>query len=452
MSNDLKNTIKCPNCGTEIEVTKVLWHDIEEKVREDYRKRYFASLEKERKKVEEEQKQKYEQKLQDLKKNLLSKDEEIARANKKAEELLKKEAELHEKENSINITIQKKLEEEKAKITQLEQQRNQFVIDNLKKEIEEQSKKLEQAQKIELEALRKQKELEDKEKNLELLVEQKLAEEMRKRITEIEDRKNLEMNLKIKQYEEEKASMKRTIEELKQKSEQGSMQLQGEVYELELEKVLSGKFHTDKIEPVPKGMRGADCIQIIRNNMGNECGKIIWESKRTKDWHYDWIDKLKIDKNESNADVAVIVTQAMPKELKNFGFIDGVWVSNMHSVLELAFVLRETIIQLSLLRLSQAGKDQKMEMMYDYLTGIEFKNKIESIVESFINMKNELEKEKIAMGKIWAKREKQIEIVKENTLKIYGSLQGIVGKQLPEIQLLELPPPNNNDEELFDNK
>ncbi len=440
MNNELKNTIKCPNCGAEIEVTKVLWHEIEEKVSNDYRKKYFAAIEKERKKVEEEQSQKFNQILAEMKKNIAAKEEEIARANKKAEEILKKEAELIEKENLINITIQKKLEEEKAKIAEYEQQKNKFIVENLKKEIDEQAKKLEEAQKIELEARKKQKELEDKEKNLELLLEQKLAEEMKKRVSEIEERKTLEMNLKIRQYEEEKASMKRTIEELKQKAEQGSMQIQGEAQEIELEELLRRKFLFDLIEPVPKGLRGADCIQTIRNNYGQECGKIIWESKRTKEWHNDWIDKLKSDKNESNADIAVIVTQAMPRDIKNFGFLDGVWVTNFFSVPELAFVLRESIIQFSVIKLSQEGKKEKMELMYDYLTGIEFKNKIEAIVESFIAMRSELDKEKAAIAKIWAKREKQIEIVKENTIKIYGSLQAIIGKQLPEINYLKLNP------------
>ncbi|MCX7737311.1 MAG: DUF2130 domain-containing protein [Candidatus Kapabacteria bacterium] len=446
MSDEIKNTIKCPNCGTVIEVTKVLWHEIEEKVSDDYRKKYFAAIEKERKKVEEEQKQKYEQTLAELKKTLNSKDEEIAKANKKAEELLKKEAELIEKENLINITIQKRLEEEKSKIAEYEQQKNKFIVENLQKELEEQAKKLEEAQKIELEARRKQKELEDKEKNLELVVEQKLAEEMKKRALEIEERKNHEMSLKIRQYEEREASLKRTIEELKQKSEQGSIQLQGEAQEIELEELLKRKFIFDIIEPVPKGMRGADCIQTIRNDIGQECGKIIWESKRTKDWQNNWIDKLKNDKNESNADVAVIVTQAMPKEIKNFGFLDGVWITSFNYVPELAFVLRESIIQFNMIKLSQAGKDQKMELMYDYLTGTEFKNKIQSIVEAFVSMKSELEKEKAAMAKIWSKRERQIEIVRDNTIKIYGSLQAIIGKQLPEINYLELNPVNENND------
>lgn len=446
MNDDLKNTIKCPNCGTEIEVTKVLWHEIEERVSNDYRRKYFAAIEKERKKVEEEQTQKFKQTLAELQRNLALKDQEIASANKKAEELLKKESELIEKENQINITIQKKLEEEKAKITEYEQQKNKFIVENLRKEIEEQNKRLDEALKIELEARKKQKELEDKEKNLELTIEKKLAEEMKKRSSEIEERKNIEMNLKIRQYEEEKASMKRTIEELKQKAEQGSMQIQGEAQEVELEEQLKRKFPFDIIEPVPKGMRGADCIQTIRNNYGQECGKIIWESKRTKDWQNNWIDKLKNDKNESNADVAVIVTHAMPKDIKNFGFVDGVWVSNLNSFTELGFVLREYLIQLNMIKLSQSGKDEKMSMMYDFLTGIEFKNKIESIVESFISLKEELEKEKAAMIKIWGRREKQIEIVKENTIKIYGSLQAIIGKQLPEINYLELNPmPDYND-------
>ncbi len=446
MNNELKNTIKCPNCGTEIEVTKVIWHEIEDKVRDDYRKKYFASIEKERKKVEEEQKLKYEKTLAQLKMTLSSKDEEIAKANKKAEELLKKEAELNEKENQINITIQKRLEEEKTKITEYEKQKNKFIVESLQKELEEQSKKLDEAKKIELEARKKQKELEDKEKNLELVVEQKLAEEIKKRSLEIEERKNLEMTLKIRQYEEEKASLKRTIEELKQKAEQGSIQLQGEVQEIELEELLKRKFIFDIIEPVPKGMRGADCVQTIRNNYSQECGKIIWESKRTKDWHNEWIDKLKNDKNESNADVAVIVTQAMPKEINNFGFLDGVWVTSFKFVPELAFVLRESIIQFNMIKLSQTGKEEKMEMMYDYLTGIEFKNKIESIVESFVSMRLELDKEKAAMAKIWSKREKQIDIVKENTIKIYGSLQAIIGKQLPDINYLELIPENNDND------
>ncbi|MDH4154180.1 MAG: DUF2130 domain-containing protein, partial [Nitrospira sp.] len=234
------------------------------------------------------------------------------------------------------------------------------------------------------------------------------------------------------------ASMQTQIEELKRRAEQGSQQLQGEVQELELEAVLRTKFPRDTIEPVPKGEFGGDALQRVMGPLGQLCGTILWESKRTKNWSDGWLVKLRDDQRTAKADIAIIVSQTLPKDVESFDLVDGIWVTNAKSVFSLAVALRHSLIELASARQALDGQQTKTEMVYQYLTGPRFRHRVEAIVEAFSSMQEDLDREKKAITKQWAKREEQIERVMQATVGMYGDLQGIAGKSIQEIDGLEL--------------
>ena len=233
-------------------------------------------------------------------------------------------------------------------------------------------------------------------------------------------------------------SMQKQIEELKRKAEQGSQQLQGEVHELELEALLRAKFPLDSIEPVPKGEYGGDVLHHVIGSFGQTCGTILWESKRTKSWSDGWLVKLREDRRTAKAEVAVIISQVLPKGVETFELIDGVWVTHPRSAIPVAVTLRHTLIEIASIRQATEGQQTKMEMVYQYLTGPRFRQRVQAIVEAFSSMQEDLDKEKKAITKQWAKREEQIERVMQATVGMYGDLQGIAGKTLQEIEGLEM--------------
>jgi hypothetical protein len=232
--------------------------------------------------------------------------------------------------------------------------------------------------------------------------------------------------------------MQKQIEDLKRRAEQGSQQLQGEVQELELENLLRSKFPFDAIEPVPKGEFGGDVLHRVRTPNGQVSGTILWEFKRTKTWSDSWLVKLRDDQRTAKAEIAVIVTQVLPKGVETFELIDGVWVTHPRAALPVAAILRQTLLELAMSRQSSEGQQTKTEMVYQYLTGPRFKQRVEAIVEAFSTMQEDLDKERKAILKQWAKREEQIERVMGATVGMYGDLQGIAGKSLQEIAGLEL--------------
>lgn len=215
------------------------------------------------------------------------------------------------------------------------------------------------------------------------------------------------------------------------------MQLQGEVQELALEELLRSAFPFDTIEEVAKGTRGADCIQLVKNNLAQPCGKIIYESKRTKAFTNEWIEKLKLDMRNQQADIAVIVTEVLPKDMDAFGFKDGVWICRFSDVKPLSFLLRDSLLKIHTALVSQENKGDKMHMLYDYLTGTEFRQNIEAVVEGFNSLKDNISKERLQMEKLWKEREKQLEKVLINTVQFYGSIKGIAGSAVSDIKLLE---------------
>lgn len=411
----VENKIKCPNCGTQINVDELLFHQAEEKLNE---KQKIANLE-----------------LQKEKELLKQKELEFEEKKKKENEL-------------FQTKLNQKIEEEKQKII-LEQSKNisekfELELKLLKEENDNRKEENQSLKNEKLELLKKEEALLEKEKNFEL----KLLEEKKILKLELESQikkeKDTEFELKQKEKDTQIESMKKIIDDLKRKSEQGSMQIQGETLELEVESYLKEKFRFDEILEIQKGMRGADCIQVINTTQKQNCGKIIYECKSAKAFSGDWIDKLKEDKRTSKSDIAVLVTTIYPKDIERMEFKDGVWICSLEEFKGLSIALRESIININNVLAQQENKGDKVTMLYDYLTGNDFRGHIEAIVESFTDMKTDLEKEKKYFRKIWSEREAQIDKVVNNTISLYGSIKGIGGKEIMTIKQLELPE-NTND-------
>jgi hypothetical protein len=298
--------------------------------------------------------------------------------------------------------------------------------------------KLAEAQNAQAELIRKQRKLDDAQRELELNIERRVHEGLAE--ARALARREAEESLKLKVMEKDTtiASMQQKIEELKQRAEQGSQQLQGEVQELELENLLRLKFPFDAIEPVPKGEYGGDVLQSVTGMGGAQCGAILWECKRTRNWSDGWLAKLREDQRGAKAEFAVLVSQALPKGIETFDVVDGIWVTHPRAALPVATVLRHMLLQLRAARQVSEGQHSKTEMVYQYLTGPRFRQRVEAIVEAFTTMQEDLDKERKAIMKQWAKREEQIERVMGATVGMYGDLQGIAGKSLQEIASLEM--------------
>lgn len=408
--------ITCPKCQTEIKLTESLAAPIIESARREYEQR------------------------------LAQKDADIA---KRETSLREREKELAQAIKTIDDQVTEKLRQERAKIvaeeskkaklalaTDLEQKRKELA--DLQGVLKQRDEKLAEAQNAQAELIRKQRELDDAKREFDLTVEKRIQEGLA--TVREQAHKEAEEQLKFKVLEKEQTitSMQKQIEELKRKAEQGSQQLQGEVQELELEALLSTKFPHDIIEPVPKGEYGGDVLHRVIGPLGQSCGTILWESKRTKSWSDGWLVKLREDQRAAKAEIAVIVSQTLPKGVETFELIDGVWVTHPRAAIPVAVTLRHTLIEVASARQATEGQQTKMEMVYQYLTGPRFRQRVQAIVEAFSSMQEDLDKEKKAIMKQWAKREEQIERVMQSTVGMYGDLQGIAGKTLQEIEGLEL--------------
>ena len=352
----------------------------------------------------------------------------------------KLEEEKRQAQTSIELSLRKSITSDYENKLRL--------LEDAKKDSEE---KLRTSRQRELEFLKKEQELQNKEAELELSVQRLLQEERAKLSKEIRDLEEQKIaaretahQLKVKELEKQledqkklASEMERRAEEMKRKAEQGSMQLQGEVQELALEELLRVAFPFDKVTEVGKGVRGADCILTVRNNFGQECGRIIYESKRTQSFSQDWVDKLKADMRSQSAMIAVIVTQAMPKDLDRFGDVNGVWVCSFAEVKALSHVLRDGLIRVFNATKSQDNKGDKMTLLYNYLTSAEFSEQWKAIREGFLSMKHSIQKERDTMERLWKAREKQLEMVLLNAAHVRGSIEGIAGKDVIDVPLLE---------------
>jgi hypothetical protein len=308
----------------------------------------------------------------------------------------------------------------------------------LKSQVKDQAKDLEEARRLELSMRKKERELERKQQELELTVAREIDKERTRLVTEAQERLVEEHRLKDAEKERQLGDMRRQIEDLKRKAEQGSQQLQGEAGEVELEALLRASFPSDEISAIGQGVRGADVHQVVIDPRGRKSGAILWECKNTRNWSDGWIAKLKHDQRSVHADVAVLVTATLPKGCTRFALIDGVLVTDFTCTAGLAGVLRAQLCQLAQTRSAAISKEESLELLYRYLAGVEFRHRVEAVVEAFTAMRHDLEQERRAAERQWARRARQIDAVTFNVSGMYGDLQGLV-PALPPIALLELP-------------
>jgi hypothetical protein len=400
--------IKCPNCNYEFPLEEALNDELK------------GAIEKE--------KQELRQKMSD---HLRKKDEEMQR--KETEWKAQQEKRERELQSQIETNLRKNITADFENQLRMLEQNNK---DN--------EEKLKQARQKEADFFRKEQELKNKEAEIDITVQKQLQKD-REKLTEdirrIEEQKiatkETEFQLRLKELEKQLDDQKKLADEMRRRAEQGSMQLQGEVQELALEEMLKTSFPFDLISEVGKGVRGADCIQTVRNNFGQECGKIIYESKRTENFGTDWIEKLKADMRSLGADIAIIVTKTMPKGMERFGEKDGVWICSFTEIKSVAYMLRDGILKIFNASKSQENKGDKMHMLYDYLTSNEFASQWKAIREGFMSMKLSIQKERDAMEKLWKAREKQLEKVLLNAAHVRGSIEGISGLDSVDLNLLE---------------
>jgi hypothetical protein len=413
-------TITCPKCKTEIRLTESLAAPLIEATR-----------------------QQFEQKLS-------QKDQEIAQREQAVRDKEKKVIEEKRTlEQKVSDQVAAQLKTERARVVTEEAKKARLAsaaeletkareLEDLQEVLKARDLKLAEAQRAQAQLIKKQRELDDAKRELELTVEKRVQDGL----TEVRSqaKREAEEGLKLKVMEKDQtiASMQEKIEELKQKAEQGSQQLQGEVQELELENLLRAKFPYDTIEPVPKGEFGGDTLQRVVSQGGLLSGTILWESKRTKNWGNGWLVKLREDQRRAKAEISVLVSQTLPDGIETFDIVDGVWITHPRSILPVATILRHTLLQVSTARLVNEGQQTKAEMVYQYLTSQRFRQRVEAIVEGFSSMQDDLDKERKAIMKQWAKRQGQIDRVMAATVGMHGDLQGIAGKSIQEIDGLEL--------------
>lgn len=377
---DKLNHVSCPKCGTNISLTEALSAEMEEKFKAEMQRR-----------------------MVDQEKGFADR----ARA------------------------FEKKLRDQMVGESKLQ-------MDDLKNQLGEKAKKLEEAQKNELDLRKRTRDLEEREKQMALELQRQLDEERKKISEDMSRRIGDEFRMKGLEKDKQLDDLRKQIEEMKRKAEHSSEQRQGEVLELEFESTLRAQFPMDVVEPVAKGVRGADVIQKVILPTGQHAGTIVWELKRTRSWSDGWIEKLKEDQRALRAEFSVIVTQTMPKDQRSLCHVEGVWVCEFPSAMGLGHALRNQLIQVFHAQSASTGKGEKMEFLYNYLTGISFRGRVEAIVEAFRTMQEELDREKRAFQKMWASREQQLLRVLNNTVGMYGDIQGIVGAALAKIETLEL--------------
>jgi hypothetical protein len=381
-------SISCPSCGKKIPLTRALRAEIESSVKEQY-----------------------------------------------AETLEKRERELRAQ---FDRQLQQDLERVQRDAAASAAKKTALELAALREQLTDQSKELAEARALELAIRKRERELERRQQDLELTVERTLDEERTRLVTEAQKRVTDEHRLKDAEKERQLLEMRRQIEDLKRKAEQGSQQLQGEAGEDQIEAMLRATFPFDTIEPVAQGVRGADIQQVVMDSRGAKAGAILWECKNARHWSDGWIDKLKADQRALRADVAVLVTTSLPKGCRRFALVDGVVVTDFTCAAPVAGILRANLLQMAQARSAAINKGANLELLHRYLSGVEFRQRVEAIVEAFERMRDDLDQERRAAERQWARRTKQIEAVTFNISGMYGDLQGLV-PSLPSISRLELP-------------
>jgi len=407
--NTSKNT-HCPNCGVEIDVNELLYQELESEAKKKYQQQLAIEQSK----------------------------------------LKQQKAAIDSQQINLNETIENQvadaLSKEKVKLKLEVEQDQSERIKAMQQELAEKSKKVIEFNKAQSEIEQLKREQKTMRSEIELDIERKFSKQLAEQSDKIKQQLLTESEFKVSEKEQVINQLKQQLSEAQRQAEQGSMQLQGEVQELAIESWLSSAFPLDIIEEVKKGALGADTLQIINTVNRESCGSIYYESKRTKSFQPQWVEKFKADIQTKGADIGVLVTQSMPDEMTSLGQIDGVWICTFNEFKNLSQVLRQSLIQLDQTLVVQENKGDKMGMLYDFLTGSEFRMQIEAIVEGFTQLKIDLESEKRSMQGIWKRREKQIERVLLNTNHMYNSVKGIAGNAVQNVALLELGNETENED------
>jgi hypothetical protein len=477
----VNSAITCPNCQAQIEITEVISSQLRATIRgeletelnatrqrlkqhQDELARQQGELQKKTEAMEEQVRAKLAQERQSLERRireqmhveLKDRDEQLGElrqqlktaqekevaARKREREIEQLRTQLDQEKLELEQSLRKKLEDERAGLIRRarEKAKEELGVELKDREtaLAELQVKVQQGQQKELAFLKEKRELQEKIQSVELEVTRRTQEELKKvreqALKELDD----QYRLKLLENEQKVEGLLRQIDEMKRRAEQGSQQVQGEVLEVALEELLRDLFRKDSIEPVPKGVRGADVIQRVFDDNGMDCGLILWESKRTRHWSKDWLPKLRDDLRAVGASRSVVVSEQLPEHILHFGQVDGVWVVSWACVHPVAAALREGLIGAAKARRALAGQHGKMELVYNYLIGQEFYNRVSGIVEAFVTMGQDLEEEKRAFTTRWNKRAKQLDRVLVSTSGLYGDLQGIIGSTLPEIKGMNL--------------
>ncbi|MBI4755490.1 MAG: DUF2130 domain-containing protein [Betaproteobacteria bacterium] len=443
-------TLTCPNCGHVIPLTEALTAQLSGQVEARLHAQYEARLKAAAEEAAARARGEQQLQLEALGKQLADQTRHAREAEDRELELKRRALDLEEQGRTLaertRLEVEEKLRaeaDEKAKtlVAQTQARARQeaaLELDQLKQQLSEQQAKTLEAQKRELDLSRQTAELKQKQQELDLELERRLARaraEDEKRIRHLAAE---EQSLKLSEKEKQIEDLRRVIDDLKRKSEQGSQELQGEVLELDIQAALERQFPHDAVSPVPKGVSGADLIQEVNNAQGASCGRIVWETKNTKHWSAAWLPKLKDDTRAVGGNLAVLVTTTLPEGIHEFGLLEGVWIASRRAWPALAVALREQLLQVAFAHAAGEGKHEKMEVLYRYLAGDQFRQKVTGIVEAFTALQDQLQRERRAMEKLWKEREKQIERVITNTVGMYGEMSGILGGSLPEIAQLSL--------------
>lgn len=397
--------INCPQCGFSFDVEEALSYQVEERLRAEQQR-----------------------KIADIEKNYQSKNSALLQ---REETLKKREAQIEEQ---VSKRISEEILRKEKELSQKIDEKYQQEMKALREQENETRTELQKMREAKIENERLKRQIVEQRQEIELEYEQRMNRQLKENASKIQQQESEKATLKIKEYEIQLAQQAKLIDEMKRKAEQGSMQLQGEVLELSIEEMLAGMFPIDEISEVPKGIRGADVMHTVRNRVGANAGIILYESKRTKAFSYDWISKLKSDAVMVKADICVIVTEAMPDDIERIGQKEGVWICSYSDFKSLVIVLRDSLLRVNEAYNSQINKGDKMQMLYDYLLSQEFRLQLGAIIEGFTELQNSYMQERRAMERIWKQREKQLEKVLLNTNHFIGSIQGIAGSSIQGLQ------------------
>ncbi len=447
-----ENHITCPNCSHVFDANIQLHQQIETGIEEKYnhklaeKESHYQQQEKVlRDKITSEMKSEISGQLSNLEQELSLKSTQLKELNQTKADITRLQREKDEQKEIIEATLieqfnQQSKQDQKVlrdKITTEMKSEVSGQLLNLEQELSLKSTQLKELNQTKADLVRLEREKEELRDEIILDKEREFSDKLTIERVKIQKQVNESSELKLKEMQKQLDDQKNLAVEMNRKAEQGSMQMQGEVQELAIEEWLAAQFPLDTIEEIKKGARGADCLQIVHTHIQQNCGTVYYESKRTKDFQLGWIEKFKNDIREKNATLGVLVTEAMPKEMPRMGLKEGVWVCSFDEFKGLSAVLRETVIKLSEATASQENKGDKMELLYSFLTGNEFKLQVEGIVEGFTQMQADLDKEKRSMARIWKQREKQLQKVLLNTTHMYGSVKGIAGTAVASVALLE---------------